>query len=70
MSYVALVAIATAPWDREGINNGFNIPTTVFQSGNVIGQFTFQIGAGLATYGTSAATSCGHRCCPRCSCRR
>jgi membrane-associated phospholipid phosphatase len=52
MGYVSLVAIASAPWDREGINNGFNIPTSVFQSGNLIGNFVFQIGAGLATYGT------------------
>jgi len=55
MGYVALVAIASAPWDREGVNNGFNIPTTVFQSGNVIGNFVFQIGAGFATYGTGKA---------------
>ena len=52
LTYVAIVAVATAPWDREGVNNGFNIPTTVFQSGNVIGNFVFQIGAGFATYGT------------------
>ena len=37
------------------MNNGFNIPTTVFQSGNVIGNFMFQIGAGFATYGTGKA---------------
>jgi membrane-associated phospholipid phosphatase len=55
MGYVAIVAIATAPWDREGVNNGFNIPTTVFQSGNVIGNFVFQISAGLATYSTGKA---------------
>ena len=55
MSYVALVAIATAPWDREGVNNGFNIPTTLFQSGNVIGQFAFQASAGFATYGIARA---------------
>lgn len=55
MSYVAIVAVAVAPWDREGVNNGFNIPTTVFQSGNVIGNFMFQIGAGFATYGTGKA---------------
>ena len=53
MSYVALVAIATAPWDREGINNGFNIPTTLFESGNLLGQFAFQATAGFATYGIS-----------------
>jgi membrane-associated phospholipid phosphatase len=51
LGYVAIVAIASAPWDREGINNGFNIPTTVFQAGNLIGNFVFQIGAGFATYG-------------------
>ena len=55
MGYVALVAIATAPWDREGVNNGFNIPTALFQSGNAIGQFTFQVSAGLATYGIAKA---------------
>jgi membrane-associated phospholipid phosphatase len=52
LSYVAIVAVASAPWDREGVNNGFNIPTALFQSGNVIGNFVFQIGAGFATYGT------------------
>ena len=51
MGYVSLVAIATAPWDREGINNGFNIPTTLFQSGNLLGQFAFQATAGFATFG-------------------
>lgn len=55
MSYVAIVAIATAPWDREGINNGFNIPTALFESGNAIGQFAFQASAGLATYGIAKA---------------
>jgi membrane-associated phospholipid phosphatase len=51
LSYVSIVAIATAPWDREGINNGFNIPTALFESGNVLGQFVFQATAGFATYG-------------------
>lgn len=51
MGYVSLVAIATAPWDREGVNNGFSIPTALFESGNTIGQFAFQVTAGLATYG-------------------
>ena len=50
LAYTSIVAIAAAPWDREGVNNGFNIPTTVFQSGNVIGSFAFQVGAGAATY--------------------
>jgi membrane-associated phospholipid phosphatase len=53
MSYVSLVAIATAPWDREGVNNGFNIPTALFESGNLLGQFTFQMAAGFATYGVA-----------------
>lgn len=51
MSYFAIAAVAAAPWDREGVNNGFNIPTTVFQSGNLAGSFAFQVGAGFATYG-------------------
>lgn len=51
MSYFAIAAVATAPWDREGVNNGFNIPTTVFQGGNLAGSFAFQVGAGFATYG-------------------
>jgi membrane-associated phospholipid phosphatase len=55
MGYVSLVAIATAPWDREGINNGFNIPTALFESGNVLGQFAFQATAGFATYGLAKA---------------
>jgi membrane-associated phospholipid phosphatase len=55
LSYVAIVAVASAPWDRQGVNNGFNIPTTVFQSGNLIGNFVFQIGAGFATYSTGKA---------------
>ena len=55
LSYTAIVAIAAAPWDREGVNNGFSIPTTVFQSGNVIGNFAFQVGAGFATYGVGKA---------------
>lgn len=53
MSYVSIVAIATAPWDREGVNNGFNIPTALFESGNTIGQFAFQAVAGFATYGVA-----------------
>src|SRR5687767_9153637 len=55
MGYVSLVAIATAPWDREGINNGFNIPTALFESGNLLGQFAFQTTAGFATYGIGKA---------------
>lgn len=55
MSYVAIVAIATAPWDREGVNNGFDIPTSLFESGNTIGQFAFQAAAGLATFGVGKA---------------
>jgi membrane-associated phospholipid phosphatase len=56
LAYVAIVAVASAPWDREGVNNGFNLPTTVFESGNVIGNFVFQIGAGFATYAGGKAT--------------
>src|SRR5215203_2820180 len=55
MGYVALFAIASAPWDREGVNNGFNLPTTVFESGNVVGNVVFQVGAGFATYGAGKA---------------
>jgi membrane-associated phospholipid phosphatase len=56
MGYVSVVAIATAPWDREGVNNGFNIPTALFESGNTIGQFAFQVTAGFATYGIGKAS--------------
>ena len=56
LAYVAIVAVASAPWDREGVNNGFNLPTTVFQGGNVVGNFAFQIGAGFATYAGGKAT--------------
>ena len=55
MGYVSIVAIATAPWDREGVNNGFNIPTALFESGNLLGQFAFQATAGFATYGIAKA---------------
>jgi membrane-associated phospholipid phosphatase len=48
--YVSVVAIASAPWDREGVNNGFGLPTTAFESGNVVGTFLFQTGAGFASY--------------------
>ena len=51
LSIVGVVAVAAAPWDREGVNNGFNLPTTVFQGGNVVGNFVFQFGASAATYG-------------------
>ena len=59
MGYTSVSAIAAAPWDREGINNGFGIPTTVFQAGNVMGSFVFQIGLGAAGYGLGAATGNG-----------
>ena len=48
--YVSVFAIAAAPWDREGVDNGFNIPTTLFESGNIMGTFLFQTGAGFASY--------------------
>ena len=57
MGYVSVVAIATAPWDREGVNNGFNIPTALFESGNLLGQFTFQMAAGFATYGVAKSVN-------------
>jgi membrane-associated phospholipid phosphatase len=56
LAYVSLFAIASAPWDRQGVNNGFNIPTTLFESGNLIGQVAFQLGAGFATYGVGKAS--------------
>lgn len=59
MGFVSIGAIAAAPWDREGVNNGFGIPTTVFQSGNVIGSFAFQMGAGFASYGVGKAMGNG-----------
>jgi membrane-associated phospholipid phosphatase len=59
MAYTSVSAIAAAPWDREGINNGFNIPTTVFQAGNVIGSFAFQVAAGAATYGVGMVAGNG-----------
>src|SRR5262245_47098697 len=37
LAYTSIVAIGSAPWDREGVNNGFNLPTPIFQGGNVIG---------------------------------
>jgi membrane-associated phospholipid phosphatase len=53
--YSALVAVAVAPWDREGVNNGFNLPTTALRNGNTVGNFVFQIGAGFATYAGAKA---------------
>jgi membrane-associated phospholipid phosphatase len=55
-SYTSFIAFASAPWDREGVNNGFNIPTTLFESGNLVGQFLFQAGAGMATYTVGKST--------------
>lgn len=51
MAFTSIGAIAAAPWDREGVNNGFNIPTTLFESGNIMGSFAFQAAAGFAGYG-------------------
>ena len=53
LAYTSIVAIGAAPWDREGVNNGFNIPTALFQSGNAIGSFAFQVASGAATYGVA-----------------
>ncbi len=55
MAYTSIAAVATAPWDREGVNNGFNIPTTLFESGNIMGSFAFQAAAGFAGYGVGKA---------------
>lgn len=57
LGFTAIAAIAAAPWDREGVNNGFNIPTTVFQSGNLMGSFLFQMGAGFGGYGIGRMTA-------------
>ncbi len=59
MAYTSVSAIAAAPWDREGVNNGFGIPTTVFQAGNLMGSFAFQVGLGLTGYGVGAASGNG-----------
>lgn len=56
IALTSIGAIAAAPWDREGVNNGFGIPTTLFESGNIMGQVLFQAGAGLAGYGLGRAT--------------
>ncbi len=51
MAFTSVSAIVAAPWDREGVNNGFNIPTSLFEAGNLMGSFAFQAGAGFAGYG-------------------
>jgi len=53
--YVSVVAIGAAPWDREGVNNGMNLPTSAFESGNLLGQFAFQAAAGFTTFGIGKA---------------
>ena len=55
LMYTSFAAIVAAPWDREGVNNGFNIPTTLFESGNLVGQFAFQVGVGMGAYGAGKA---------------
>jgi membrane-associated phospholipid phosphatase len=50
MAITAIGAIAAAPWDREGVNNGFNIPTTLFEAGNIMGGVLFQASAGAGAY--------------------
>ena len=59
MGYASVTAVAAAPWDREGVNNGFNIPTALFESGNVIGTFVFQGALGAASFGIGKATGNG-----------
>ena len=51
LAFTSIGAIAAAPWDREGVNNGFNIPTTLFESGNIMGSFVFQAGVAFGGYG-------------------
>ncbi len=51
LAFTSIGAIAAAPWDREGVNNGFGISTTLFEAGNIMGSFMFQAGAGFAGYG-------------------
>lgn len=55
LGYVSVVAIGAAPWDREGINNGMNLPTSAFEAGNLLGQFAFQAAAGFTTFGIGKA---------------
>ena len=55
MGFFAVAAAGTAPWDREGINNGFNIPTSLFEAGNIAGNFVVQAAGGFATYGVGRA---------------
>lgn len=50
LAITAIGAIAAAPWDREGVNNGFNIPTTLFEAGNIMGGVLFQASAGAGAY--------------------
>ncbi|MGE0863909.1 MAG: phosphatase PAP2 family protein [Vicinamibacterales bacterium] len=57
LGIVSVGAVIAAPWDREGVNNGFNIPTTLFESGNIMGQVLFQVGAGFATNAVGRATA-------------
>ncbi|MDP2319376.1 MAG: phosphatase PAP2 family protein [Acidobacteriota bacterium] len=59
MAYTSVAAIGAAPWDREGVNNGFGIPTTVFQSGNLMGSFAFQLGVGAAGYAVGRVSGNG-----------
>ena len=51
LALTSIGAIAAAPWDREGVNNGFNIPTTLFESGNIMGSFAFQASVAFGGYG-------------------
>jgi PAP2 superfamily len=51
-----IAAIAAAPWDREGVNDGFNIPARV-SIRQPDEQLSVQIGAGFAGYGLGRVTS-------------
>jgi len=48
--FVSAFAIAAAPWDMQAVDNGLGIPTNAFGSGNLVGSFLFQTGAGFASY--------------------
>jgi hypothetical protein len=58
LGVMAIASIAVVPWDREGVNNGFNFSTRNLRYGNTIGKAYYQAAAGLALYGVGAST--GH----------
>ena len=56
VSYFGVAAVALAPWDQQGANNGFELSTTTFKGGSIVGNFLFQTGAGVAAYGMGKAS--------------